>query len=179
MGKKITVKNVRLSFPSLFQKANFNGDATKYEATLLLDKETHADSIKEIQAAIKSMITSDLKGAKLGDDKLCLKDGEGIDYDGYENCYSLKASNKKRPMVIDRDKTPLCEDDNKPYAGCYVNAVIELWAQNNNYGKRINANLLGVQFFKDGEPFGDGVGASVDDFDAFDDDDEDYSGLLG
>jgi hypothetical protein len=29
----------------------------------------------------------------------------------------------------------------------------------------VNANLLAVQFSKDGEPFGDGVTASVDDFD--------------
>jgi hypothetical protein len=29
--------------------------------------------------------------------------------------------------------------------------------------------LLGVQFVKDGQPFGDGVTASVDDFDELDD----------
>ena len=83
-------------------------------------------------------------------------------------------TNNKRPMVIDRDKSPLTEDDNKIYAGCYVNAVIELWFQNNGFGKRVNANLLGVQFLKDGEPFGDNAGASVDDFDAFGDDDDEF-----
>ena len=87
---------------------------------------------------------------------------------------SIKAANNKRPMVIDRDKSPLTEDDNKIYAGCYVNAVIELWFQNNGFGKRVNANLLGVQFLKDGEPFGDNAGASADDFDAFGDDDEEF-----
>jgi len=46
---KINIKNARLSFPSLFQKATFNGDATKFEATLLLDKESHAAAIKEIK----------------------------------------------------------------------------------------------------------------------------------
>jgi hypothetical protein len=70
-------------------------------------------------------------------------------------------------LVIDRDKTPLAESDNRPYSGCYVNCIIELWAQNNAYGKRINANLLAVQFYKDGQPFGDaGANASVNDFDA-------------
>jgi hypothetical protein len=52
--------------------------------------------------------------------------------------------------------------------------VIELWAQNNNYGKRINANLLGVQFLKDDEPFADGEKASVDDFDAFSEEEADF-----
>ena len=170
---KIVLKNVRLSFPSLFKKASFDGQEGKFEATFLLNKETHAETIKEIQDAIKTKIAEDLKGAKLGADKICLKDGDEIDYDGYAGHCSIKGSNSKRPLVIDRDKTPLTEDDNKLYAGCYVNAIIELWAQNNSYGKRINANLLGVQFFADGEPFGDGVKASVDDFDAFADDNVD------
>jgi len=171
---QIKLKNVRLSFPSLFRKAVFNGDETKFEGTFLLDKTTHAEAIKELDTAIKNLIKNDLKGAKVGDDKICLKDGDSIDYDGYAGCMSIKASNDKRPLVIDRDKTPLSEDDNRIYAGCYVNAIVELWAQNNNYGKRINANLLGVQFFKDGEPFADGKkSASVNDFDAFGDDDGD------
>lgn len=170
---KIKLQNVRLSFPSLFRKATFEGQETKFEATFLLDKEQHADKIAEIKAAIDQKIKTDLKGAKLRDDKLCLKDGDDFDYDGYAGCMSIKASNNKRPLIIDNDKTQLSEDDNRIYAGCYVNVVIELWAQNNGFGKRINANLLGVQFFKDGEPFGDGVSASVDDFDAFEDDNMD------
>ena len=78
---------------------------------------------------------------------------------------SIKASSTKRPMVIGTDRAPLTEDDGKPYAGCYVNAIVELWGQKNQYGERVNANLLAVQFAKDGDPFGDGVSASVDDFD--------------
>lgn len=173
---KIKLNNVRLSFPSLFQRASFQGEAGKFEATFLLNKETHAETIALIDKAIKAAIKDSLKGAKVPADKLCFKDGDEIEYDGYAGCMSLKASNNKRPMIIDKDKTPLTEDDGKPYAGCYVNAVVELWAQNNNYGKRINANLLGVQFLKDGQPFGDGgVTATNDDFDAFgDDDDEDF-----
>ena len=168
---KIKIQNARLSFPSLFHKAVYRGTETKYEATFLLDKDTHAEKIKEIKTAINGLIKSDLKGVKLGADKICFKDGDDAAYDGYENCYSFKAgSAKTRPMIIDRDKSPLTEDDERIYAGCYVNATIELWVQDNDYGKRINANLLGVQFSKDGEPFGDSVKASLDDFDMVDDD---------
>lgn len=170
---KIFLKNVRLSFPSVFRKAVFDGNETKFEATFLIDKANGADKIKEIKDAINAMIKDDLKGAKLPPDKICLKDGDNIDYAGYAGTFSIKASSTKRPIAIDRDKSPLTEDDNKLYAGCYVNASLELWAQNNNYGKRINCNLLGIQFFKDGEPFADGVKGSVDDFDAFGDDEED------
>ena len=171
---KIILNNVRLSFPSLFRKAVFNGDETKFEATFLIDKATQAPKIKEIKAAIDAAIKDGLKGAKLPPDKICLKDGDDIDYAGYAGHMSIKASSNKRPIVIDRDKSPLTEDDNKLYAGCYVNASLELWVQNNQYGKRINCNLLGVQFMKDGEPFADGVKGSLDDFEAFADEDADF-----
>lgn len=163
---KIKLPNVRLSFPSVFHKAQFNGQETKFEATFLLSKTEHAALIDQIKAAIKDKVTNDLKGAKLGADKICLRDGDETEYEGYAGHMSLKASNKKRPMVLNKDKTPLTEDDNVIYGGCYVNAIVELWAQNNEYGKRINANLLGLQFVKDGEAFGGG-GESVkaDDFD--------------
>jgi hypothetical protein len=103
---KIKLNNVRLSFPSLFQKATFEGKETKFEGTLLLDKKQHAESIAEIQAAIKVAIKEKLGGAKVGADKLCIKDGDESDYEGYAGNYSLKAANAKRPLVIDRDKTP-------------------------------------------------------------------------
>ena len=162
---KIKLNNVRLSFPSLWRKAVFGGDETKYEGTFLLDKKTHAEVIKEIQAGIKAINADKHKGKSLAADKVCLKDGDTIDYDGYAGNMSIKASSTKRPMVIGTDRSPLTEDDGKPYAGCYVNAIVELWGQKNQFGERVNANLLAVQFAKDGEPFGDGVTASVDDFD--------------
>ena len=108
---KIKIENVRLSFPSLFRKAQFNGAETKYEATFLLSKTDHAKVISQIDKAIKEKIAGDLKGAKIGADKLCLRDGDDVDYDGYEGHMSLKASNKKRPLVIGKDKSPLTEDD--------------------------------------------------------------------
>ena len=169
---KIKLQNVRLSFPSLFRKASFNGEETKFEATFLIDKEAQADLVKEIKAAIAEKVKVDLKGAKLPADKICLKDGDEVEYDGYAGHVSLKASNDKRVPVFNRDKSPLAEDDNVIYAGCYVNAIVELWAMNNQWGKRINAKLLGVQFVRDGAPFGDSSSASADDFDFVDDDNE-------
>lgn len=172
MPNKFTLKSVRLSFPSLWRKAKFNGEETKFEATFLLDKATNAELVKKIQSRIAELIKTDLKGAKLGADKLCLRDGADTGYDGYENAFSLKASNNKRPLVIDRDKSQLEEEDGRPYSGCYVNAVIELWVQQNEYGKRINASLLGVQFAKDGESFAGGASGSASDFDDLGEDDE-------
>jgi len=167
---KVKMHNVRLSFPSLFATEKFGGEDTgKFAATFLLDKTDHADLIKEIQAAMQSVADEKLKGKLPPADKLCLKDGDETDREEMAGKMTIKASGKKRPLVIDRDKTPLNEEDGKPYAGCYVNAIIHVWAQSNEYGKRVNAQLNGVQFFGDGEPFGS-PGIAVDEFDHFDDD---------
>ena len=173
---KVKIQGARLSFPSLFRKATFEGQETKYEATLMLHKEDHADTIAEIKAQIAKSIKENMKGAKVASDKICLKDGDESGRDEYAGHYTLKAANNKRPKVIDRDKTPLTEDDEKLYSGCYVNAVIDFWYQSNSYGKRVNANLLGVQFAKDGDPFETVSTADDDDFDDFEfgGDDDDF-----
>ncbi len=167
---KITLKNVRLSFPSLFHKAVFDGKEGKYEATFLLDK-----SDEKTHKAVEDAIDAAIKEAKIKvpSDKRCLKDGDDSEYDGYAGMWSIKASQSSRPTVIDRGKSPLTEDDDVIYAGCYVNAIIDIWIQNNQFGKRANANLFGVQFVKGGEAFGRKVEDVTDEFDELDDDDDD------
>ena len=46
---KVKIQAARLSFPSLFNTAKFGGEDTgKYEATFVLDKVEHADTIASI-----------------------------------------------------------------------------------------------------------------------------------
>ena len=171
---KIKLKNVRLSFPSFFQTEKFGEEDTgKYAATFILDKDDNAAEIKQIQDEINRLMKEELKG-KLPADKVALKDGDDMARPEYEGKMTIKASTKKRPVVVDRDKSQLADGDDKPYAGCYVNGIISLWAQNNKYGKRVNASLEGVQFSEHGEPFTTG-GVSVDEFDDFDDEDDAFS----
>lgn len=165
---KIMLKNVRLSFPSLFDRASFDGKEGKFEATLLINKETQAGIYKTLNTAIEKALADAKK--KVPASKWALRDGDEVEYNGFEGHWSLKASSSKRPTVIDRVKTPLAKDDpGAPYAGCYVNAIVDFWVQDNNYGKRVNANLYGVQFVKDGEPFGAGAVDVTDEFDSLDD----------
>ena len=175
-AQKVQLKNVRLSFPSLFKRAEFDGQEGKFEATFLIPKEdvkTKAKLDKMIAAAIAEA------GIKVAKDKICLRDGDDAEYDGYEDHWSLKASSNRRPTVINKDKSPLAEDDEVIYAGCYVNAIIDFWVQDNKYGKRVNANLYGVQFVRDGEAFGAGSVDVTDEFDEIDDDEDDDTDPLG
>lgn len=173
---KVRLRNVRLSFPSLFQKVGMGESEPKFEAQFLFPKEEDKDKNAEaVTAAIDHLTKTFFKGKKLGSDKVCLKDaGDKDQYDGYDDTlYFITARANRRPTVVDKDLSPLTEDDDKPYAGCYVNATITLWCQDNNYGKRINASLEAVQFFKDGDSFGAGGVTVENEFEAIEEDSDD------
>lgn len=114
-----------------------------------------------------------------------LKDRDGQVYGGFEGMYSLNASlNAKRgkPLVLDKYPDPVNPKTNertgrleprvildpaegKPYAGCYVNATVDIWCQDNSNGRRLNCQLMVVQYWGDGDAFGGGARPSADDFD--------------
>lgn len=168
---QIMLKNVVLSFPSLFKEGSFNGAGTgRYEATFMLpksDKETYS-KIETLIADIKAAN----KGVKVPNDKIFIKDGDEIDDEttaGYWLIRTGKNISKGRPTLVNRDKSPLVEEDGLLYGGAIVNASIGAWLQDNAYGKRINGNLYGIQFVKHGEPLGGGVTTALDDFDDIED----------
>ncbi len=168
----IMLTNVRLAFPNLFtpQQANNGQGKAAFSASFLMPPD-HPD-IPKIKAAIKEVAKAKW-GEKAGDiltgliaaDKVCLHNGETkAQYDGYKGNMFVSSRGYVRPLVLDGDMTPLNESDGKPYSGCYVHAQVAIWAQANNHGKRVNAQLRGVQFYKDGEAFGGGAVAQAEDF---------------
>ena len=169
---KIKLENVRLAFPQLFEAKTVNGEGEPaFSATFLMSPQHPA--VDTLVSAF-DQLGKEKWGAKwaankkeiTAKDRFAMHDGDTkADYSGFEGNMFVSARNKTRPLVIDRDKSPLTSQDGRPYAGCYVNASIELWCQDNNYGKRINASLRGVQFLKDGDAFAGGGAASEDDFD--------------
>lgn len=173
----ITIKNAVLNFPSLFTLPTINGEkASKYSTKIILDPITHKTTIKALQAEIERLRTEGLKGIKLGADRICLRNGDDLGQEVYEGKFVLSASTKKRPVVVQAVNgalEPLVEDDGKIYSGCICNVNVDLWAQDNKFGKRINCELIAVQWKADGEPLaGGGVSreAAVQGFDVDPDD---------
>jgi hypothetical protein len=168
----LRINNARLAFPQLFEAKTVNGEGEPaFSAALLIDPKD--PQIPAIKAAIEE-VAREKWGAKaeenmkriIASDKTALHNGDlKSECEGFQGMLYISARNKTRPLVIDKDKTPLNQVDGKPYAGCYVNASIELWAQDNKYGKRINASLRGIQFVKDGDAFAGGGTAKDDEFD--------------
>jgi hypothetical protein len=149
----ILVKDVRLSYEHVFKKWGMNeGDNKKFSGKFLLDKKTHAADIKALGAFLVAFQTAAFDG-RIPNDKLFLQDGANSGKAEMENCFVISASEDKAPDVINRDKSRINEDDDIVYSGCYVNVLIRPWKQANKFGKRVNANLLAVQFVRDGERF--------------------------
>lgn len=172
---KVVLSNVRLAFSKIWEPEQFNGTGEPAcSGAFLMDPNTpHGQAnIKKVQEAMKAVAIEKWKdkaaatlkalGAK---SDLCLHDGaEKSEYDGFEGMLFVTARNKARPTVVDSDKSPLTQADGKPYSGCYVNVSLDVWAQDNKFGKRINAKLIAVQFKADGPSFSGGEGYSDDDF---------------
>jgi hypothetical protein len=161
-SSNLILKNVRLSFPQLFQPKSVMGSEPKYSAAFLLEKSD--PQVAATRKAIAAMTTAKWGKVIPRSLKVCLHDGSEKEFDGYEDSFYISANSAKRPLVLDRDRRPLSTDEGIPYAGCFVNGLVRLWAQDNQFGKRVNAELLGVQFVRDGEPFGGGKPATPEDF---------------
>lgn len=177
---KIKLQNVRLAFPQLFEAKTVNGEGEPAFSASFLFAPNHP-AVKQIEAAIEKVGTAkwgakwpQVKKEITAKDRTALHDGDTkAEYSGFPGNMYVSARNKVRPTVIDQDRSPLVAADGRPYGGCYVNAIVELWAQDNNYGKRINASLSGVQFYKDGDAFAGGGVAAADDFDDLSVDEDD------
>jgi hypothetical protein len=169
---KVTLNDVRISYTqSLFTAQQVQGQGEAKFSSGFIFPRNHP-SVPALQEAVINAakakwptkweeILKQLKAA----DRLPVHDGDAkADSPGYAGNLYMNASNKLRPLVVDDLRQPLTAADGKPYSGSYVNAIVEIWAQDNQYGKRINASLLGVQFVRDGERLAGGSVASADDF---------------
>ena len=172
---------LRGAFLALFEAKSVEGSDPKFNGKFIVDPASPAvkqldDAMLEVAEAKwpgkgKAILDKLVKTGKPKNVEVCFvkeayaKDGDQESpYDGFEGMYYLSASNAVRPLVIDRDRTPLVAQDGRPYSGCYMNVQVEIWAQDNKWGKGIRATLKGVQFVRDGDAFSGGGVASADDF---------------
>lgn len=170
---KVILKDVRLAFPDLFEPVQYQGKgAYRYNATFLITPGSEAD--KQIRAAIKAVAEEKfpgkavamLKAWESNPQKYCYLDGNTKEYDGFADMMYLSAHRRQEdraPTVIDRNKSPLTSKDGRPYAGSYVIASVDIWAQTGE-NSGIRATINGVQFFRDGDAFSGSAPASTDEF---------------
>lgn len=182
----IMLKNKRIAFPVFGAPQSIGEGEAAWGGRLIIDPDD--PQVKELDAIIQSVAR-----AKWKDDadsilenlkekgKVAFQHGPyknsntGKVYAGFEGKFNLGmrwgVGKAGRPSVISKTGVELTENADREraiYSGCYINAKVEFWAQDNTYGKRINCTPLGVMFAGDGDSFGGGASAAAaSDFEEF------------
>lgn len=176
---KIRIENVRLAFPDLYEPKSFGEGKPAYSAKFIVDPSS--PNVKVIEDAIKAA-AKEKWGEKAEGVLGVINDAKksawtrgpyrnsktGDVYDGFEGMFHINGrtgGDKPGPKTYNRAKQEVTARDGVFYAGCYVDAVLDIYAQDHpQYGRRINCGLLGVRFVADGTSFSGGGGATADDF---------------
>jgi hypothetical protein len=177
---RILIKNVRLAFPAIFKPEAIGDGEPAYSARFIIEPNSEvAQQIDDaIVAVAKEKWKDDWKTVLDGiiEDKLCCFEKRDYVnkktrkvYDGFKGKWHIGArspADKPRPTTFSADKEEVGPSVGLIYPGAFVDGSLEIWAQDNQFGRRINAQLRGVRFRAHGESFGGGSGpADADDFD--------------
>jgi len=188
---EVVLKNVVLSYAHVVDpdRGPEGTDDPKWRTRLMIDPE--APQTADMMDAIEQAIV-DVAKEKWGkqwekklppEDRLCFRQMDEDD-EYFPGWWFVQASTRTPPLLVLPTKGPdgrwqTLDPQNRPadkdkalelfYSGARVNAVVQFWAQDNKFGRRINAFLNAVQFRAHGERLG---GVATPDVDSvFSDDD--------
>lgn len=173
---KVVLKDVRIAFcQALFEPEQYQGKGPfRHSASFLVVP--GSDNDKAVRAAILAaakekwtkpgQAEKKIEALKGNSNKFCYQDGNAKDYDGYQDMMYIGSHRQQKdgpPLVIDRNKAPLKAEDGKIYGGCYVNASIDIYAQDGE-NDGVRCGLIAVQFLRDGDSFGGAAKSKGDEF---------------
>lgn len=178
----LRIDNVRGSYVHLDKpykgknKRDDGGDApAKYSMVAILNKDTHAEAKAACDEVIKKLL-KDNKDAKVGKKDWFIRDGDDAAKPEYENAWTVNASEQRKPKCRDRQGNLVDdpEDIREMFqSGYHFCLLVRPWFQDNDWGRKCNAGLLGVQFVKKDKVFGMGEVDESDVWDVQGDDGED------
>lgn len=169
---ELMLSNWRLAFSQgLWEAQTVQGRGRPAFSCTLIAPPDHPD-IAKVKAALLQVAQAkwgqngqQMLQALAAGGRICLRDGNSKpDIEGFPGNLFISARTPTRPLVIDQNRMDVDQASGKVYSGCYVNARVNIWAMENQHGRRLNAQLAGIQLFKDGEPFSGGGAASADEF---------------
>ena len=155
MAQSITImlRDVRCVWPKLFRAEEFR-EKKRYSVGLLI--EGGSDQEAKLKEAIKAAVAQQYGPAEVearlkkykatGVTKLPIKE-----YEGQENTKIItpkRDESKGPPLVLDGRKRKLEESSGLPYAGCWVNASVDVFCHNRE-GGGLAFYLNGVQLVRE------------------------------
>ena len=174
----IFINGARLAFPNLIEAVPYQGGEPRFSADLILSSNDPAiggimNSIgamantvwKEYAQAVLQNCQNNRKLRCWGDGSEKINQTSFQVYDGYgPGTFFLSAASRadQPPKMIRADGTEIDNSNSmermaaarKLYGGCYVDAMIFFWPQDNKHGKAVRCQLVAIQFDKDGPAFG-------------------------
>lgn len=180
----LLLENVRTSYLYAFRPytgTNDQGQATSSYTCHTLMEPNHPgiqlvkQATREIAAAAWGEQGMTILNALAAKDYLCLHDGNvtKVGEEAYANKFYVSANGKTRPRICvtrNGQNVEIQENDPcAPYSGCWANVLVAIYAQGANgkpskWGKRINAQFMGIQFQRHDTRFGGGRIAKLDEF---------------
>ncbi len=176
----IYLSNVRLSFPQLVEPRASGDDPNakkKYSADFIMAADhpgfnqwmkqysmLAAGKWNEHAQNVMNLIQTDRKLRSYGNGNEKIDKKTFKPYSGYENMVYISANNENPPQMIQADGNPVDSANTmayqaiarKLYGGCYVNAAVRPWLQDNKHGRGVRCELIALQFYEAGNPFGEG-----------------------
>ena len=178
---EISLTNVRLSFPKLIEpEPSSPGAKPTFGCDFILQPNDPqlANFMEQVAACafekwkekaqyVLNMMQNDRRLRCYGNGAEKVKSTTMQPYEGYQGMFYITASsNADRPPIIAKPEDGKLIDNSNTmertaeirkhlYGGCYVNAIVGLWAQDNQFGRAVRCNIFGLQFLRDGEPFGE------------------------
>ena len=159
---QVIIPKSRLSYPKLFRAEAVPGegeDKARFGCHILLPKSDTATKQRidnEIRRIAKDNMANVMPKAK----DISMWDGDGEKGDEFsKDCWVLSANRypkQGRLQVVDKDKSPLAEDDGRPMAGDVCNFCVGVYNPKQWKGK-VCFSLEIVQFVKKGTPIGGGT----------------------
>lgn len=183
---RFVLRNVRVAYahglnaPQAQQQQQQPGQQQgdpKYSAVFLFP-EAAADVLQGVQGILWEAVQKEFGQTAqavwqelAASNKLCLRSGATkASQEGFAGNYFISGSAKQShpPVLLHKflneqgtGPQELKRPQNVIYSGAYVNVQLNVWVQNNNYGRRVNCEILVVQFAADGESFGGGASADT------------------
>lgn len=188
--RRVVLKNVRLSYPHLFEpRSAVEGADPKFSTSLLIPKndEVALQAVKNaIAAAITEAIPGKWGGKKPANLKLPLRDGDAKDdvtgeYEKasseYRGHYYMSASSKTRPgVVFGANRDPAAPEDIWP--GEHAHVSVSFFGYNAAGNRGISAGLNNVWALGRGDRLDGGLSAE-DEFADIEESFDDGEDLLG